>query len=73
MSNRTSIYVVIKLFPLWRKWLETIMFQALSPNLGLKLKSWNFFEVRWTSVLHLRKVFFKDTLFYNKKTNGHIN
>ena len=62
------IYVVIKLSAV-RKVLETIMFQALRSfgTLGPKLShgtSSKFADVR----THLRKVFFKSTFFYNKKT-----
>ena len=63
------IYVVIKLSAV-RKVLETIVFQALGSfgTLGPKLShgtSSKFADVR----THLRKVFLKNTLFYNKKTN----
>ena len=63
------IYVVIKLSAV-RKVLETIVFQALGSfgTLGPKLShgtSSKFADIR----THLRKVFLKNTLFYNKKTN----
>jgi len=62
------IYVVIKLSAV-RKVLETIVFQALGSfgTLGPKLShgtSSKFADIR----THLRKVFLKNTLFYNKKT-----